>query len=76
MGRDGDRYLLTGRPVPPTITDREAARAEFGIEPGELTVLVFGGSLGARSINHAAIEAFRDTGYRSSTSPAAATSPS
>jgi len=63
-GRDGNRYLLTGRPVPPTITDREAARAEFGIEPGELTVLVFGGSLGARSINHAAIEAFRDAGYR------------
>ena len=26
-GRDGDRYLLTGRPVPPTITDRDQARA-------------------------------------------------
>ena len=63
-GRNGDRYLLTGRPVPPTITDREAARAEFGIEPDELTVLVFGGSLGARSINHAAIEAFADAPYR------------
>jgi UDP-N-acetylglucosamine--N-acetylmuramyl-(pentapeptide) pyrophosphoryl-undecaprenol N-acetylglucosamine transferase len=63
-GRNGDRYLLTGRPVPPTVTDRAGARAEFGIEPGELTVLIFGGSLGARSINHAAIEAFADAPYR------------
>ena len=63
-GRNGDRYLLTGRPVPPTITDRAAARAEFGIEPGELTVLVFGGSLGARSINHAAVAAFEGARYR------------
>jgi UDP-N-acetylglucosamine--N-acetylmuramyl-(pentapeptide) pyrophosphoryl-undecaprenol N-acetylglucosamine transferase len=63
-GRDGDRYLLTGRPVPPTITDREKARAEFGLQPDELTVLVFGGSLGARSINEAAVKAFADAPYR------------
>ncbi len=63
-GRDGDRYLLTGRPVPPTITDREKARAEFGLAPNELTVLVFGGSLGARSINEAAVTAFADAPYR------------
>ncbi len=63
-GRDGDRYLLTGRPVPPTITDRDQARAEFGLEPGELTVLVFGGSLGARSINETAVKAFADAPYR------------
>jgi UDP-N-acetylglucosamine--N-acetylmuramyl-(pentapeptide) pyrophosphoryl-undecaprenol N-acetylglucosamine transferase len=63
-GRDGDRYLLTGRPVPPTVTDREAARAEFGLQPGELTVLVFGGSLGARSINEAAVAAFVGAPYR------------
>jgi UDP-N-acetylglucosamine--N-acetylmuramyl-(pentapeptide) pyrophosphoryl-undecaprenol N-acetylglucosamine transferase len=63
-GRDGDRYALTGRPVPPTITDRSAARAQFGIEPGELVVLVFGGSLGARSINEAATAAFADAPYR------------
>ena len=30
-GRDGARYLLTGRPVPPPATDRAAARARFGI---------------------------------------------
>jgi UDP-N-acetylglucosamine--N-acetylmuramyl-(pentapeptide) pyrophosphoryl-undecaprenol N-acetylglucosamine transferase len=63
-GRDGDRYLVTGRPVPPTVTDREAARAEFGLAPGETTVLVFGGSLGARSINEAAVRAFADAPYR------------
>ena len=63
-GRDGDRYLLTGRPVPPTITDRDQARADFGLAPGELTVLVFGGSLGARSINETAVAAFADAPYR------------
>ena len=57
-GRDGTRYRVTGRPVPPPATDRAAARARFGIAPDEDCVLVFGGSLGARSINHAALEAF------------------
>ena len=63
-GRDGDRYLLTGRPVPPTVTDRDGARERFGIEHGETTVLVFGGSLGARSINEAAVRAFAGAPYR------------
>jgi UDP-N-acetylglucosamine--N-acetylmuramyl-(pentapeptide) pyrophosphoryl-undecaprenol N-acetylglucosamine transferase len=57
-GRDSDRYRITGRPVPPPATDRAAARRRFGLEPDEQCVLVFGGSQGARSINHAAIEAF------------------
>ncbi|MGZ4330478.1 MAG: UDP-N-acetylglucosamine--N-acetylmuramyl-(pentapeptide) pyrophosphoryl-undecaprenol N-acetylglucosamine transferase, partial [Solirubrobacteraceae bacterium] len=57
-GRDGDRYRVTGRPIPPPATDREAARERFGIAAGETCVLVFGGSQGARSINHAAVEAF------------------
>ena len=63
-GRDEPRYRLTGRPVPPTIADRDGARAEFGIEPGETVVLVFGGSLGARSINEAAVQAFAGAPYR------------
>jgi UDP-N-acetylglucosamine--N-acetylmuramyl-(pentapeptide) pyrophosphoryl-undecaprenol N-acetylglucosamine transferase len=62
-GRDGDRYLVTGRPVPPTVDDRAAARAEFGIPPEATCVLIFGGSLGARSINLAAVEAFADAGF-------------
>jgi UDP-N-acetylglucosamine--N-acetylmuramyl-(pentapeptide) pyrophosphoryl-undecaprenol N-acetylglucosamine transferase len=63
-GRTGDRYLVTGRPVPPTVTDRDGARERFGIQPGEIVVLVFGGSLGARSINEAAVEAFAGVPYR------------
>jgi UDP-N-acetylglucosamine--N-acetylmuramyl-(pentapeptide) pyrophosphoryl-undecaprenol N-acetylglucosamine transferase len=56
-GRDGERYLVTGRPVPPPATDRAAARARFGLGPDDTCVLVFGGSLGARTINDAAVEA-------------------
>jgi UDP-N-acetylglucosamine--N-acetylmuramyl-(pentapeptide) pyrophosphoryl-undecaprenol N-acetylglucosamine transferase len=63
-GREGARYRVTGRAVPPTITDRAQARAQLGIEPGETCVLVFGGSLGARTINHAAPVAFADAPYR------------
>jgi UDP-N-acetylglucosamine--N-acetylmuramyl-(pentapeptide) pyrophosphoryl-undecaprenol N-acetylglucosamine transferase len=63
-GREGDKYLVTGRPVPPPATDRAAARARFGIGAEERVVLVFGGSLGARSINEAAVEAFAGAPYR------------
>jgi UDP-N-acetylglucosamine--N-acetylmuramyl-(pentapeptide) pyrophosphoryl-undecaprenol N-acetylglucosamine transferase len=63
-GRDGERYRLTGRPVPPTVTDREGARQQFGIRPGETVVLVFGGSLGSRSINEASAQAFAGAPYR------------
>ena len=59
-GRDGDRYLVTGRPVPPGTgtADRAAARERFGIGPEEPCLLVFGGSLGARTLNEGALEAF------------------
>jgi UDP-N-acetylglucosamine--N-acetylmuramyl-(pentapeptide) pyrophosphoryl-undecaprenol N-acetylglucosamine transferase len=63
-GRDGDNYRVTGRPVPPQVTDRAAARGQLGLAPEETCVLVFGGSLGARSVNRAAIEAFADAPYR------------
>src|SRR5690349_990552 len=56
-GREGPRYLVTGRPVPPPATDRGAARARFGLGPDDTCVLVFGGSLGARTINEAAVTA-------------------
>jgi UDP-N-acetylglucosamine--N-acetylmuramyl-(pentapeptide) pyrophosphoryl-undecaprenol N-acetylglucosamine transferase len=54
------RYLLTGRPVPAGTgrVDRAAARARFRIAGDERCLLVFGGSLGARSLNLAAVEAF------------------
>ena len=63
-GRDGERYRVTGRPVAPTITDRALARAQLGIGIAETCVLVFGGSLGARTINVAAPVAFADAPYR------------
>ncbi|HET9094386.1 MAG TPA: UDP-N-acetylglucosamine--N-acetylmuramyl-(pentapeptide) pyrophosphoryl-undecaprenol N-acetylglucosamine transferase, partial [Solirubrobacteraceae bacterium] len=63
-GREGGRYVLTGRPVPAVATDRAAARARFSIGPDEQCVLVFGGSQGARSINHAAIDAFAGARFR------------
>jgi UDP-N-acetylglucosamine--N-acetylmuramyl-(pentapeptide) pyrophosphoryl-undecaprenol N-acetylglucosamine transferase len=63
-GREGARYRVTGRAVPPTITDRAHARAQLGIGPEETCVLVFGGSLGARTINQAAPVAFADAPYR------------
>ena len=46
------------------MTDRAQARAQLGIGADETCVLVFGGSLGARSINVAAPEAFADAPYR------------
>ena len=52
------RYRLTGRPIPFPDVDRARARAKFGIGEGQTCVLVFGGSLGARSINLATIAAF------------------
>jgi len=63
-GRDGERYRVTGRPVPPTVTDRAGARAALGIGGEETVVLVFGGSLGARSINLAAVDGLAGAPYR------------
>ena len=63
-GRSGRRYRVTGRPVPPLHSDRRAARERFGISEDEICVLVFGGSQGARSINHAAVEAFAGARFR------------
>jgi UDP-N-acetylglucosamine--N-acetylmuramyl-(pentapeptide) pyrophosphoryl-undecaprenol N-acetylglucosamine transferase len=59
-GREGRRYVLSGRPVPPGTgqASREAARQRFEIPEAEPCLLVFGGSLGARSLNFAAIDAF------------------
>jgi UDP-N-acetylglucosamine--N-acetylmuramyl-(pentapeptide) pyrophosphoryl-undecaprenol N-acetylglucosamine transferase len=62
-GRAGSRYRVTGRPIPPPQRDRAGARERLGIEPGETCVLVFGGSLGARSINLAAVEAFAGAAF-------------
>ncbi len=50
-----DKIILTGNPVRKNLTesapDKGKARASFGLNPERLTVLVVGGSLGARTLN-------------------------
>jgi UDP-N-acetylglucosamine--N-acetylmuramyl-(pentapeptide) pyrophosphoryl-undecaprenol N-acetylglucosamine transferase len=59
-GREGGRYRVVGRPIPADTlgADRAAARERFGIGADEQCLLVFGGSLGARTVNEATLEAF------------------
>jgi UDP-N-acetylglucosamine--N-acetylmuramyl-(pentapeptide) pyrophosphoryl-undecaprenol N-acetylglucosamine transferase len=59
-GREGRCYSVVGRPIPAGTldADRAAARARFGLGTQERCLLIFGGSLGARRINEAAIDAF------------------
>ncbi len=61
-GREGERYVLTGRPVPTAVlaADRDAARHRFGIDPAARCLLVMGGSQGARSVNECAIAALAE----------------
>jgi UDP-N-acetylglucosamine--N-acetylmuramyl-(pentapeptide) pyrophosphoryl-undecaprenol N-acetylglucosamine transferase len=55
-GCEPPRFLVTGRPVPSPATDRAGAREELGLAEQDRLVMVFGGSLGARSINASAAE--------------------
>jgi UDP-N-acetylglucosamine--N-acetylmuramyl-(pentapeptide) pyrophosphoryl-undecaprenol N-acetylglucosamine transferase len=59
-GRDGSKYVLSGRPLPAGTgkADRGEARRRFGLPEEGDCVLVFGGSLGAKRINDATIDAF------------------
>jgi UDP-N-acetylglucosamine--N-acetylmuramyl-(pentapeptide) pyrophosphoryl-undecaprenol N-acetylglucosamine transferase len=63
-GREGDRYVVTGRPVSARIATagREEARRRFGIAADRRCLLVFGGSQGARSINVCALDTFLGNG--------------
>ncbi|MGH2982188.1 MAG: UDP-N-acetylglucosamine--N-acetylmuramyl-(pentapeptide) pyrophosphoryl-undecaprenol N-acetylglucosamine transferase, partial [Solirubrobacterales bacterium] len=65
-GREGERYLVTGRPVPAEVlgADPEAARKRFGIEARRRCLLVVGGSQGARTVNECALAAFGGAGER------------
>lgn len=62
--RFGTRARLTGNPIRPEIAslDKDAARGgaieHFGLAPGRRTLLVFGGSQGARRVNEAAVGAY------------------
>ena len=59
-GLDPPRYLVTGRPVPRAVLDAtaEEGRREFDLPGDRRVVLVFGGSLGATTINRAAAAAW------------------
>jgi len=54
-GREGPRYRVTGRPIGALGADRAEARRRLQLGEHDRVVLVFGGSLGARSINLAAL---------------------
>jgi len=58
--RIGDKYAYTGRPLRPALltATREEGLARFGLDADRPVVLVFGGSLGARTINETVIQAF------------------
>jgi UDP-N-acetylglucosamine--N-acetylmuramyl-(pentapeptide) pyrophosphoryl-undecaprenol N-acetylglucosamine transferase len=63
-GRNGNKYVAVGRPVP--ARSRPVARAEarerLGLPSDGPVVLVFGGSLGARLLNDVALDAWGASG--------------
>ena len=63
-GRSGAKYRVTGRPIPARSrpVPGAEARPRFGLPADEPVLLVFGGSLGARSLNELAVERFGDSG--------------
>ena len=57
---DKDKIILTGNPVRQGLLNhsktREEAIATFGLDPSKRTILILGGSLGARTINQCIME--------------------
>jgi UDP-N-acetylglucosamine--N-acetylmuramyl-(pentapeptide) pyrophosphoryl-undecaprenol N-acetylglucosamine transferase len=59
VGRNGGKYEVVGRPLPAGGHVGQAqARERFGLPADGRCLLVFGGSLGARRLNDAALDAF------------------
>jgi UDP-N-acetylglucosamine--N-acetylmuramyl-(pentapeptide) pyrophosphoryl-undecaprenol N-acetylglucosamine transferase len=59
LPRDSDRYVVTGNPVEPPPEprpNRSAMLREWGFPDDARVLLVFGGSQGARALNHAVAE--------------------
>lgn len=58
---DKDKIILTGNPVRQNLLNKKMNREEavrsFGLDPTKKTVLIIGGSLGARTINNCVMEA-------------------
>ena len=55
-----DKIIMTGNPVRQNVLDttitKEEARKQFGLQPDKKTVLLIGGSLGARTINESVLQ--------------------
>jgi UDP-N-acetylglucosamine--N-acetylmuramyl-(pentapeptide) pyrophosphoryl-undecaprenol N-acetylglucosamine transferase len=63
-GRDGEKYEVTGRPIPARNRPlpRQEGRRRFELPLEGPVLLVFGGSLGARPLNELAVESFGASG--------------
>jgi UDP-N-acetylglucosamine--N-acetylmuramyl-(pentapeptide) pyrophosphoryl-undecaprenol N-acetylglucosamine transferase len=59
-GERHGKFIYTGRPLRPSLLDatREEGIIRFGLDPSRPILLIFGGSLGARTLNQAAVAAF------------------
>lgn len=65
-----EKIVLTGNPVRRNLLECEASREEarkaLGIDPDKLTVLIIGGSLGARTVNESIIAGLKKIGAAAS----------
>lgn len=63
-GRDGPKYVVTGRPIAESSrpVDRAEARRRFELPPEGPVVLVFGGSQGSQTLNELALDAWAEQG--------------
>jgi UDP-N-acetylglucosamine--N-acetylmuramyl-(pentapeptide) pyrophosphoryl-undecaprenol N-acetylglucosamine transferase len=61
---DKEKCVLVGNPVRPDLlqADRAKSCAEFGLDPTKKTVLVVGGSSGARGVNYPMLDIIRTGG--------------
>jgi UDP-N-acetylglucosamine--N-acetylmuramyl-(pentapeptide) pyrophosphoryl-undecaprenol N-acetylglucosamine transferase len=60
FGKHRDKVVVTGNPIRDEVitADRAEALKAFSLDPGKVTLLVSGGSRGARSINNAMAEIY------------------
>jgi UDP-N-acetylglucosamine--N-acetylmuramyl-(pentapeptide) pyrophosphoryl-undecaprenol N-acetylglucosamine transferase len=63
-GRNGAKYRVVGRPVPPSHlgASREEARRRLGLPADAAVLAVFGGLAGARALNEWAADTYGDNG--------------
>ena len=60
-----DKIMLTGNPVRQQLLDTKLTKAEalktFGLDPQKKTILIVGGSLGARTVNESVLQHLNDS---------------